>query len=173
MPVIRDARAEEIDGTAALLIAAYQEHLPAVTAALTPAARAVWEGYRQDIGNVRSRLPHSHLIVAVEGDRVLGSVTFYPRAGALVRYPELPESWAGFRLLGVHPEARGLGLGRRLTLECIRRAREARAPSLGLHTAGLMAVARAMYLRMGFRHAPEHDFSPTPGFVVEGYRMDL
>jgi ribosomal protein S18 acetylase RimI-like enzyme len=90
-----------------------------------------------------------------------------------VRYPELPETWAGFRLLAVHPDARGHGLGRLLTLECLRRAREAEARTLGLHTSSLMAVARAMYLRMGFRHAPEHDFTPTPGFLVESYRMDL
>jgi GNAT superfamily N-acetyltransferase len=173
MAVIREARADEIDRVSALLVAAYEEHLPPAHAGLAPAVRSVWEGYRADIANVRSRLPYSNLIVGVEGDRILGSVTFYPRAGALVRYPELPETWAGFRLLGVHPDARGQGLGRLLTLECIRRAREAGARTLGLHTSSLMAVARAMYLRMSFRHAPEHDFTPTPGFLVESYRMDL
>jgi ribosomal protein S18 acetylase RimI-like enzyme len=172
-PVIREAHPEELDEVRALLVTAYLEHLPPASAPLPPAARESWESYRANIADVRSRLPHAKLLVATVGDRPLGTVTFYPRAGAAAQYPELPAAWAAFRLLGVHPDARGQGLGRLLTVECIQRARAAEAPVLGLHTTSVMAQARAMYVRMGFRASTEHDFSPAPGLVVEGYRLDL
>jgi hypothetical protein len=37
----------------------------------------------------------------------------------------------------------------------------------------MMAVARAMYERMGFVRAPEFDFQPAPETVVMAYRLDL
>src|SRR5881397_172598 len=55
-----------------------------------------------------------------------------------------PDGWASIRLLGVLPEARGLGLGGALMAECLRRARADGATMMGLHTTTLMDVARAM-----------------------------
>jgi ribosomal protein S18 acetylase RimI-like enzyme len=52
--------------------------------------------------------------------------------------------------LVVDPPARGHGLGRALTEECIRRAQRDEAPIIGLHTTPIMTVALPMYLRMGF-----------------------
>ena len=71
------------------------------------------------------------------------------------------------------PIRRGRGIGRLLTEECIRRARAAACPAIGLHTTELMAVARAMYERMGFVRAPERDFHPIPEIRVMGYRLNL
>ena len=84
-----------------------------------------------------------------------------------------PATWAGFRLLAVHPDARGRGVGRLLTEECIRRARETGRAAVGLHTTMLMNVARAMYERMGFVRIPEYDFFPIPSFRVMAYRLTL
>jgi ribosomal protein S18 acetylase RimI-like enzyme len=78
-----------------------------------------------------------------------------------------------FRLLAVHPDARGRGVGRRLTEECLGRARTRGSVAVGLHTTVLMDVARAMYERMGFVRAPEHDFYPEPRFQVMAYRLTL
>ena len=78
-----------------------------------------------------------------------------------------------FRLLGVHPDARGRGIGRLLTEECLRRARRAGRGAMGLHTTQPMAIARTMYERMGFVRMPEHDFYPVPGFHVMAYRLPL
>ena len=78
-----------------------------------------------------------------------------------------------FRLLAVHPEARGRGLGRLLTEECIRRARASGRDAVGLHTTQLMNVARAMYERIGFVRVPALDFFPIPTFRVMAYRLTL
>lgn len=163
---------------AAVLDAAYAEFMPTADTPLSEQQRAAWEGYRADIIDVRSRLDHSDLIVAVEDSKVLGAVTFYP-PHAEVHYPtqaehaEFPVAWAAFRLLGVQPDERGRGLGRGLTEECLERARTLRAPVVGLHTLERMRTAVAMYARMGWVRAPEFDFHPMANLRVEAHRLDL
>lgn len=160
---MRDARPDELDEVSAVLSAAYAEY-----ARPAPA----WEEYARDVADVRSRLADADLIVAERDGRVLGAVTFYPD-GTRSEGAGWPPGWAGVRLLGVLPEARGRGIGRALTDECVRRARDRGAVAVGLHTTVLMEVARGMYERMGFVRAPEFDFRPAAGIVVMGYRLDL
>jgi GNAT superfamily N-acetyltransferase len=140
--------------------------------------RAAWDAYRADIADVSSRAADSEQIIAEADGRVLGSVTFYPPARE-AHYPSQaevahwPTEWASFRLLGVHPDARGRGIGRILTNECIARARTLGAPVLALHTTLLMVVARDMYIKMGWKREPTYDFFPMPDFTVEAYTLDL
>jgi GNAT superfamily N-acetyltransferase len=176
---IREARPNEMDAAAEVIDAAYAEYMPSADAvAFSDRERAAWAGYRADLIDVRSRLDHSELIVAEEGGRVLGTVTFYaPHSG--VHYPtevehaSFPPEWAAFRVLAVHPVARGRGLGRKLTEDCLRRATELGAPAVGLHTLAMMEVAGALYARMGWVRAPRWDFYPLPDLRVEAYRLDL
>lgn len=164
--VIRDAREEDRDAVRALTLAAYAEYArvmePGAWAGLDGAVRAALESYAA-----------TARIVAEHGGKVVGSVMLFPPqvqaygelAGA-ARAPEL-------RLLAVDPDARGLGVGRALVDECIRRARRMGAAELGLHTSRSMAVAMGLYRRMGFVRAPETDFQPEGAELVEGYRLPL
>jgi GNAT superfamily N-acetyltransferase len=176
--IVRDARADEIGTIAGVLSASYEQYMPAPDAQLTDLERVAWDAYRVDIADVSSRAVDSDQIVAEIGGRVLGAVTFYPPARE-AHYPSQtpvehwPMEWASFRLLGVHPDARGRGIGRILTDECVRRARDLRAPVLALHTTLLMDIARDMYVKMGWKRAAEYDFFPMPDFTVEAYTLDL
>ena len=171
---VRDARAEDLDAVSALLVAAYAQYMPPPAEAMTAEKRSGWEGYRQNIADVRSRwAPISSTIVAERDGEILGSVNYYAPGQADSVDDPWPDGWASIRLLGVSPQARGLGVGRALMDECLRRARADGATTMGLHTTKLMDVARAMYLRLGFTRVPEHDFRPTPDFTVEAYRLDL
>jgi GNAT superfamily N-acetyltransferase len=173
MIVLREANPDEYDDIAKLMLAAYAQYMPEPDAELLPEERAAWDGYAEEIVDVRSRVEFSDLIVAEEDGRILGAVTFYPPTDGPSQNHELPPEWAGFRLLAVPPEGRGRGIGRLLTEECIGRARALGATAIGLHTTHLMEVARQMYIRMGFVRVPEYDFFPMPEFTVEAYRLDL
>ena len=155
----------ELDDVGAVMVAAYVQFMP-------PDPPPMWREYEAEIRDVRSRLDEATLIVAEDAGRLIGAVTYYPDAPRESHVP-WPATWAAFRLLAVHPDARGRGIGRQLTEECIRRARLAGRSAIGLHTTDLMQVARTMYERMGFERVPELDFRPSPTFHVMAYRLSL
>ena len=170
---IRDARNEELDAVSALLLDAYAQFMRPPREPLTAEERAGLEGYRRNIADVWSRAPISSTIVAERDGKLLGSVNYYAPGQADSVDGAWPDGWASIRLLGVLPEARGLGVGHGLMTECLRRARADGASTMGLHTTKLMDVARAMYLRLGFTRIPKYDFHPTPDFTVEAYELKL
>lgn len=161
---IRKARLAEQDAAAQLLREAYQQYEPMMPP-------EPWREYVSDIVDVRGRWGQSELLVAELEGRLVGAVTFYPDG---MRSGEgWPPGWAAVRLLAVRPVSRGAGVGRALMAECLRRCRSLGLKTVGLHTTEAMAVAKAMYERMGFVRVPEFDFRPAPGIVVMGYRLDL
>jgi ribosomal protein S18 acetylase RimI-like enzyme len=112
-------------------------------------------------------------MVALQNGALVGSVMLY-NAGAdayagLTAQASVPE----VRMLAVSPSARGLGIGELLVKECMRRAREAGADQLGLHTSASMRAAIALYERMGFVRTPAYDFKPEGAELVTAYRLDL
>ena len=104
--------------------------------------------------------------IAERNGRKVGSVF-------LVRHPER-EGVAKLRLLLVEPEARGLGIGRRLVRECSAFAREAGYRVITLWTNSVLTAARAIYEREGYvlvhteaHHSFGHDL------VSETWEMSL
>lgn len=114
-----------------------------------------WPTFSASIGSMADRAQDGELIVALSDGRVAGAVAY---VGPQTEKPAMFDAgWPIIRMLVVDPEARGRGLGRMLTDECIRRARRDGAKVIALHTSPIMQVALAMYLRLGFvplRDAP-------------------
>lgn len=158
---IRDAGQDELDDVAALILESFGEFENEVPRPVWGAAVAEW-------ADVRGRLDEAQLIVAEIGGRVVGSVTFYPEA-SLSRTEVWPAGWAAIRIFCVHPSARGHGIGRMLTDECLRRARARGVPTVALKTGQFMVVARALYERAGFVRDPSLDHGWTgDGFAETG-----
>jgi len=84
------------------------------------------------------------------------------------------ESTALLRILLVHPEARGRGLGRRLVDTCLEFARGAGYERVRLWTNHPLAAARHVYLARGFRLlAEERHQSFGVELVGQTYELDL
>ncbi len=113
--------------------------------------------YEEELLAVDQRRRDSEVYVALDDeDHVVGGVTYVPgphHAMAEFRDPDA----CGIRMLAIDPEAQGRGVGRSLVVTCIERGRQQGRSRIILHSAPAMTRAQAMYLRMGFLHAPELD----------------
>lgn len=84
------------------------------------------------------------------------------------------EDTAQLRILLVHPEGRGHGLGAQLVGECVDFARRAGYRRIVLWTNDPLAAARRIYLAAGFRlteQQPHHSFGVD--LVGQNYELDM
>jgi len=95
------------------------------------------------------------------------------RVGA-VFVAKASEEVAKLRLLHVEPEARGLGIGKRLVEECVLFARQAGYQKMTLWTQSILHAARRIYEQVGFRVSREeqhHSFGKD--LTAETWDLDL
>lgn len=161
MNQVRPMRDHERDEVRALLAAAYRPY----ERALSP---AMYEYYLTSVLNLDDG---GEVLVAAAADEVTGTARLFPAGRAPV---PLPPDWAWVRAVGVHPFARGTGVGRALMTHCA-----ARVNVLSLHTMDFMPVAVRLYERLGYERAPEWDirvgahagFPPEEQFLALAYRL--
>jgi DNA-binding MarR family transcriptional regulator/N-acetylglutamate synthase-like GNAT family acetyltransferase len=102
--------------------------------------------------------------IAERDGEILGSVMMVRKSPTVAK----------LRLLYLEPEARGLGLGRRLVEECIAFARGAGYRKITLWTQSSLAAARHIYEKAGFRKIASKvhsDFGPRE--AAETWELDL
>jgi ribosomal protein S18 acetylase RimI-like enzyme len=130
-----------------------------------------WEEYLDHIADVTGRADRSLILIAADGERVVGSATLELDGRIDDDDPPLAPDEAHVRMLGVHPDARGRGVARALMDACFAQARAAGRSRLTLNTTERMKAAKAMYERMGFRRLPDRVF--PDGFVLLTYEKDV
>ncbi|WP_330249549.1 GNAT family N-acetyltransferase [Nocardia sp. NBC_00565] len=159
--VIRTARPDEYGAVGDLTVAVY-----------------VGEGYVragspyvQELADITHRAGVAQVLVAVQGDRVVGTLAV-ARAGTpyaeIARPGELE-----FRMLAVSKSARGLGAGTALVRNVIEMARAESLDAVVLTTMPAMVDARRIYDRFGFVPALHRDWITEAGEWLTVLRLDL
>ena len=160
---IRPVRPEEHSELADLTVAAYL------------GIGHVDDEYEPELRDIAGRVAGAHVLVAVDDEddgRIVGGITYVPDHAS--PYAEFDaEHAAGIRMLAVHPDAQGQGIGEALVHDCIARARAEGRSELILHSGLTMTSAHRLYQRLGFARDPNLDWWPTPGIELLGYRMHL
>jgi ribosomal protein S18 acetylase RimI-like enzyme len=117
--------------------------------------------------------PETELLAAFNpAGEIVGCVVYF---GDMKHYGSggtatLEQNASGFRLLAVSPHARGQGVGKRLTLECIKKAKEKHHHHVVIHTTKAMQTAWKMYENIGFKRAFDLDFMQGE-LPVFGFRL--
>lgn len=125
-----------------------------------------WAGFRDGVGRMADLSNHADLILAERGT-VVGAVVHV--GPGRPRNQIFPEDWSVLRMLVVHPQQRGQGIGKQLVAASLRRAYLSGAPVVGLHTSPIMANALSLYLSCGFEH--DCDLPPIRGVPYSRYAL--
>jgi len=160
--LIREAGAGDLEAVESLVKGAYLEYRELVPG-------EAWEKWMESVSQAINAGAGLLLVAEVEG-AIQGVVQFFPDASRSGQ-GRWPVGSGTIRLLAVRPEARGQGLGARLTRECLRRARELKLPTIFLYTGRFMLAARHIYEKLGFKRAPQFEPPREPGPMA--YRLDL
>jgi ribosomal protein S18 acetylase RimI-like enzyme len=160
---IREALPEEFAETGVVTAEAYREFFAEADSEL--------KAYLDEIADVAGRATRTTILVAVDGDRIMGSATLELDGRTDEDAQPLAPDEAHIRMLGVRPDARGAGVGRRLMAACEERARAAGRTRMTLHTTTLMRAARQMYASLGYERSEDRVY--PDGFVLLGYTKQL
>ncbi|MFM9050167.1 MAG: thioesterase, FlK family [Actinomycetota bacterium] len=119
------------------------------------------DDYAHVVRDVAGRAGHSEVLVALEGDRLIGSVTLLQPGTPMAEVCRPGEM--EFRFMGVDPAAWGRGVARALVESVIARA--------GVRTLVCSVIegnepAAALYRSCGFTAAPDRDWVPVPGVML-------
>ena len=108
------------------------------------------------------------LLCLNEREEVIGMGFLVPSGNPTTIYDA---SWCAIRFISVDPLYGGRGIGRQLTERCIQYAKENGERTIALHTSEMMANARHIYERLGFKVLREIDRRYGKRYWL--YTMDL
>ena len=117
--------------------------------------------YVEELRDAARRADEATVLVAVDGDRVLGTITLAPAGSP---YAEIagPEEFE-LRMLAVDPGSRGQRIGELLMRAAIERGLGCGARAVVLTTMPEMVAAQRLYDRMGLRRTPDRDWAGESG----------
>lgn len=117
--------------------------------------------YLAELRDVARRAAACEVLVAMDGDRVLGGIAFVPSGGAMADIAGAEE--AEVRMLAVAHAARRRGVGEALVRACVERARGVPGcVRIVLSSQEAMRGAHRIYERLGFVRTPHRDWNPVP-----------
>lgn len=167
---IRNAVPEEFENIGKLMVEVYS-HLDGFP---KPFEQPEYYNMLANIGAFTNN-PETELLVAISPDNkiagavvFLGDMKYYGSGGSATQ----EQNASGFRLLAVDPSTRGHGIGKLLTNECIKKAKNKKSNQLIIHTTSSMQTAWKMYENIGFKRSDDLDFIQGE-LPVYGFRLFL
>jgi GNAT superfamily N-acetyltransferase len=166
--IIRNAKTDEFEAIGKLMVDVYSrlEGFP------KPTEQPAYYSMLSNIGDFTQK-PGCELLVAVTvDDGLLGGVVYfndmqyYGSGGTATQ----EKNAAGFRLLAVDTNARGLGIGKLLTEASIQKAKDASLSQMIIHSTKSMQTAWKMYENIGFKRSEDLDFFQGD-LPVFGFRL--
>ncbi len=134
-----------------------------------------WPRYQRELADVRVRAGETTVLIAKEGDAVLGTITVDTafRWKATEGASRTPDSPADLRMLAVAQASAGKGVGTALMQAAIAHARVEGWQKIELHTMAAMQTAQRMYDRLGFVRDPARDdYDEDGNLLLLGYRLE-
>ena len=165
--LIRPALEEEYEAVGALTVAGYD-----ADGYLTYPDGTYDHGYAGWLADATTRAKNSTLLVALEDDELLGTVTWCPYGSADAQLAKEPHQ-GEFRTLSIASEARGRGIGRALVEHCLELARSAGLTEVLLFSLDEMVPAHRLYYRLGFVRRTDLDWSPEPDVNLWAFSLTL
>ena len=101
-------------------------------------------------------------------DKIVGVAYFVPSGNPTAIFES---DWSYLRMVGVHPDYQGHGIGVQLTQHCIEYAIQTNEQIIALHTSEFMDAARHVYEKLGFKKIKE--LEPLFGKKYWLYHMAL
>lgn len=166
--IVRNAKTGEFPAIGSLMVQVYSQ----LNGFPGPLEQPNYYKTLANIGEFTQK-PKTELLVAVsEEGKVVGGVVYfadmeyYGSGGTATQV----KNASGFRLLAVDPSARGLGIGKLLTIECINKTAVNNNTQLIIHSTQSMKIAWKMYENMGFKQSNDLDFMQGE-LPVFGFRL--
>lgn len=127
-----------------------------------------------NIGDFTTKPGTEILVASLNEKDIVGGVVYfsdmqyYGSGGIAIN----EKNSAGFRLLAVDPNTRGLGIGKSLTIECINKAKQNKLSQVIIHSTKAMQTAWKMYEKLGFERSEDLDFLQGE-LQVFGFRLKM
>ena len=139
----RIASHADIDALMALGLAAYSDY----ATQLTPDNWQTMKSNLEAKDKMTALLDMATCFVAESDGCIVGMAFLVPSGNPSHIYPS---DWSYIRMIGVYADFRGLGIGKKLTQQCIALATQSGERIIALHTSEIMHAARATYEQLGF-----------------------
>ena len=168
--IIRNARISEFQSIGTLLVKVYSQ----VQGFPSQKEQPDYYELLQNIGEITHK-PNTELIAAISKEgKILGAVIYFSDMASYGSggTATTEKNASGFRLLAVDPDFRGYGIGKKLSLACIEKARKDRNEQMIIHSTEYMKVAWSMYEKLGFKRSEDLDFMQQD-LPVYGFRLKL
>ncbi len=105
--------------------------------------------------NLTKLINQSTVYVCEKESELIGMIYLVPSGNPTELFQD---NWSYIRFLGVNPEYRGQGVGKKLTDLCLEYAKATNEKVIALHTSEFMDSARNIYEKKGFEKTKEIEF---------------